>query len=505
MKMRICLILCCVILLNIPMHSESLDEARELYSKGDFAGAIRVYRAASEQDPGSQKARIGLIRSLLKNEDIEDARASAEKAIDEFPDSAAVHAAMGDVLFRMARISESRKSYLKAIELDSCCARGYWGLSNIHSLDFNRKTAGTLKKEAYTCDPGDFEILLDYIRYLPAREQIPLLERYLRLATYETEGHRDFIEDQIAYLKAAGEIKGELKDPPPTAIIPLERIQPTPTRPASGYRIKMRINENKTIDLQLDTGAAGIIINRRLAEKLKLERISLRRVKGIGDSGPRAGYTALAQSVRIGPLEYKNFTITVVEKGLPPDTDGIIGPGILGRYLVKLNFPQHKIELNPLPLIDGKPFADPESWNELDRTKCPELSSYDAIAEWGYLLIPTLVNNKKSGYFILDTGGAVNLISREFASGLTGLRDIGNVLRGISGNIKTFEATDDIIIRMGRFTQTQKSMYVVSLKDISRSRRFEISGLLGNPFLSHLVVTIDYRDGYIHFEYPRNP
>lgn len=505
MKMRICPILCCVILLNLPMHGESLNEAQALYSKGDFAGAIRLYRVESEQDPRSQRAWIGLIRSLLKNEDIGDAQTSAAKAIEVLPESASVHAVMGDVLFRVAQISESRKAYLKAIELNSCCARGYWGLSNIHSLDFNRKTAGTLRKEAYKCDPSDFEILLDYVRYLPAREQIPPLEKYLRLATYETEDKRDSIEDQIAYLKAAGEVNGELKDPPPTAVIQLERIQSTPNRPASGYLIKARIDGNKTIDLHLDTGAAGIIINRRLAEKLKLERISQRCVKGIGDSGPRAGYTALAQSVRIGPLEYKNFNITVVEKGLPPDTDGIIGPGILGRYLVKLNFPQYRIELNPLPLIDGEPFADPESWNELDRTKCPELSSYHAIAEWGYLLIPTLVNNKKSGYFILDTGGAVNLISREFASGLTGLRDIGNILRGISGTIKTFEATDDIIIRMGRFTQTQRSMYVVSLKDISRSRRFEISGLLGNPFLSNLAVTIDYRDGYIHFEYPNKP
>ena len=505
MKMRIFLILCCTIFPNLPVNGDSLDEAQALYSKGDFADAIGIYRSAAERNPESEKARVGLIRSLLKNEDVGDAHASAEKALERFPESASVHAAMGDVLFRMAQISESRESYLKAVELDSRNARGYWGLSNIHFLEFNRKTSGTLKKKAYECDPDDPEILSDYLLSLPAKEQVPLLEKYLRLATHDTGDRRNSAEDQAAFLEAAGEIKGELKNPPPAAVIPMERIRYTSARPASGYRIKARVNGNKTIALQLDTGAGGIILSRRLAEKLKLERISARRIHGIGDSGPRAGYTALARSIQIGPLEYGNFPITVVEKGIPPDADGIIGPSFLGRYLVKLNFPEHRIELNPLPWIDGKPFANPETWKELDRTKCPELASYQEIAGWGYVLIPASVNDKKSGYFILDTGGAVNLLSKEFADGLTGLRDVGNVLMGISGGVKTYEATQDITIRMGRFKQTQKSMYVVSLKDISRSRRFEISGLLGNPFLSNLAVTIDYRDGYIHFDYPGKP
>jgi tetratricopeptide (TPR) repeat protein len=505
MKIWIVLILCCTILLNSPIFSDSLDEAQALYSKGDFAGAIRIYQAASEQNPKSEKARVGLIRSLLKNEEIADAQALAEKAIELFPESASVHVAMGDVLFRMARISESRKAYSRALELDPRCARGYWGLSNIHFLEFDRKTAGALKKKAYECDPEDLEILSDYSLYLPVKEQIPLLQKYLRQATRETEDKRNSVEDESAFLKASAELKGELRNPPATAVIPMERIQHTPTKPASGYLVKVRVNKKKTIDLQLDTGAGGIIISRRLAEKLTLGRISRRRIKGIGDSGTQDGYTALAQSIQIGPLDYNNFPVTVVEKGLPADADGIIGPSIMGRYLVKLNFPQNRIELNPLPWINGKPFANPDTWNELDRTKCPELASYQAVAGWGYLLIPVSVNNKKSGYFILDTGGAVNLLSREFASGITGLRDIGNVLRGISGGVKTFEATDDITLRIGRFTQTQKSMYVVSLKEISRNRRFEISGLLGDPFLSNLAVTIDYRDGYIHFEYQGKP
>jgi hypothetical protein len=66
-----------------------------------------------------------------------------------------------------------------------------------------------------------------------------------------------------------------------------------------------------TINLQLDTGAGDILINRKAAEKLRLEVISSYHVRGIGDSGARESFVAQAQSIRIGPLDFRDRFINI--------------------------------------------------------------------------------------------------------------------------------------------------------------------------------------------------
>jgi Tfp pilus assembly protein PilF len=498
----------CFLLLSavLQINAESLADARALYLAGDFSSAARIYKELIQQEPKCEDAYVGLIRSLWKNDDVPEAYKIAESAISSFPQNASLHAARGDVLFRMSRIADAQKAYAKAINLDPQNGRGYRGLGRIYDFDFNRKSARKMLRKAFECDPDDLDILYEYIQTLPGAEQIPLLEKYLRLAVYEKEDKKEAIEDQIEYLKKTGDLKrGRLKDPPSEADIPLSAIIHYGTGAISGYRMKALINGSKTANLHLDTGVNGILINRRFAEKTKLEIISARHMKGFGDAGPRGGYLAQAQSVQIGPLQFLDAEINVLEKGLAPDTDGIIGANFFAQYLVTLNFPQNRIELHPLPLIDGKPYSDPESWKELDRTKCPEIASFHSMGELGNLFIPTIIsnsrNNKKAGFFVLDTGGAINLLSREFAAEITGFSQDYGELRGISGIVKAYRTFDEITLRIGNFTQKQGLMYGTSLKNTSRDYGFEISGVISNPLLTHLAVTIDYRDGFINFEY----
>jgi tetratricopeptide (TPR) repeat protein len=504
-KTTICGALCVAVLFSICLHAydASLDQADALYRQGDFFGAIKIYREILRRNPQSEKAHLGLVRSLWKEDEVQAAHEAAETALASFPGNAPLNAAMGDVLFRMARIGEAQKAYAKAVGLNPNCARAYYGLAQIHELDFNRKSTKRLIEKAYECDPEDPEIVYGYAGYAEtASERAAFLERYLQLATNEREDKRIAVANQIEYFKKAGDLKTwRLKKPPQTAEIPLQSILPYPNRPITGYHIKARINNKKDVSLQLDTGAGGVLIHPNIAKKLKLEILSANRVRGIGNAGPRQGYLALAPSVRIGPFEFADCLFTVTEKNLLRDTDGIIGTNLFNRYLITLDLPERKLKLRPLPSIDGKPYDDPESWVELDRTKLPELASYSAMGRRGALLIPTLVNDKKLGYLFLDTGAADNLLSRDFAEDIADLREVGNVIQGISGSMEAFVA-EDVTIKIGHFIQKQKHTYAVNMKGMSRHLGFEISGLLGHSLLKMLSITIDYRDGLINFEYP---
>jgi tetratricopeptide (TPR) repeat protein len=482
---------------------EDFFEARSLYLKGQYAEAVRYFKAALKQDPKSEIALVGLIRSLLRTDSVQEAYKSAEAAVAAFPNNALLHAAQGDVLFRKAQISNAQKAYIKAINLDRQIARGYWGLSKIHAFDFNRKTAGEMIRKAYELDPADPDIVCDYISYLPEAEQTRILEKYLSQTDDPNNDRKARITGHLQYLKNSGGLKsGEFKIPEEAITIPLSKFMPQPDKPYSGYHVKVNIN-GKSADLQLDSGGNGILIQRRFAEKLGLNIITASQVKGIGESGARSSFLAQAQNLQIGSLSFPNATMEVVDQDFTANSDGIIGSNFFNRFLITLNFPKEKMELRPLPKINGMPHSDPETWKDLNRTTCPEIASFQSMGMIGNLFVPVQVNNKKIGYFMVDTGSASSMLSREFAVDFLGLIQSYDEIQGISGSIKTYQTTSEVILKMGQFRQRQTDMYAISFKDISRDYGFEVSGIIGNSLLHHLAITIDYRDGYINFVYEK--
>jgi tetratricopeptide (TPR) repeat protein len=495
-----------VLILSTPLLFQApateLTEAKQLYLKADFPAAIQKYLSIVEKVPGSEEAHVGLIRSRWKADEIEGAYISAKKALGAFPSSAPVHAALGDVLFRMAKMPEARDAYRKAIDLDPNSARGYFGLSKLLFFNSCRKTARGMEIKAYECDPEDPEIIAAYASELPAAEQILLLEKYLRLASSESLKKREAVETQIACLRKRGDLKTwVLSNAPKQVEIKLDSVY-SPLLGETGYQISVLLNGAKKVKLQFDTGADGILIHRKLVKELNLETVSTDHIWGVGDSGPRHANIAIAESVKVGALEFRNCPLTVTEKSLLANTDGIIGAEVFKRFLLKLNLPRKKLELNQLPPIGGTPFDDPESWKNLDRTVPPELASFTPIGNYDHLVIPTGVNRKKTGFFILDTGAAVNVVSRELAKQVADLHAIGRVLQGISGASQTYLAPN-VSLQLGRLNQKSDQIYVMDMKEMSRDLGVEISGLLGYPLLRHLSITIDYRDGLIEFEYAR--
>jgi tetratricopeptide (TPR) repeat protein len=496
------LIQCAALLFCFQASASELSEARQLYLKGDFSAAVKKYKSIIETNPQSEESHLALIRSLLKLEAVDEANALAEKSLQLYPASSAIHAAFGDVLFRIGKMPEARDAYLKAVKLDPKNARGYYGLAQWCSFNFSRKSTRSMRLKAYAFDSKDPEIIFDYANELTGADRILALETYLRLAANEPKEKRTAALDDIAYFKKMGDAKTWLlPDPPKRAEIQLDPIRSTPSSAPKGWQLVVFINGRETT-LQLDTGARNLLLSPVKARDLELETISPIHIEGLGNLGPQSGKTALAKTVKIGPLEFKNCPVTVSDRKLTFNADGIMGIDILQSYLVVLNFPHNKLELKALPNIEGKTFSDPSSWKELDRTVLPELASFTLMGWRGHITIPTIVNNKKAGFFILDSGSGSNIVNQDFAASIKGLGGASPVVvLGLSGVIQA-SIVKDASLSIGRFRQENSDLLMLDLNDMSHHAGFEISGLIGYPLLKHLVITIDFRDGLIDFQYP---
>jgi len=107
---------------SLPIDDGALANARQLFRQADFRGAAAAFRKVIEtkvtETQPSAEAYSGLVRSLLKADDVEAADESSQKALAALPESALVHTARGDVYFRRGMIPQAEDEYQSAIKLD---------------------------------------------------------------------------------------------------------------------------------------------------------------------------------------------------------------------------------------------------------------------------------------------------------------------------------------------------------------------------------------------------
>ena len=61
---------------------------------------------------------------------------------------------------------------------------------------------------------------------------------------------------------------------------------------------------------------------------------------GIGDQGPAAAFETHVDDIKIGPMEFKNCMVHVLEHGeISEGAEGLIGPDVFRDFLVTLDIP----------------------------------------------------------------------------------------------------------------------------------------------------------------------
>jgi tetratricopeptide (TPR) repeat protein len=516
-----------------PLSPSPLGEALILYRKGDFDGAIRDYQQVLQETPASAEAYAGLTRVYLKKKDVQQASDTIHKAL-QVADGPAVHVALGEVYFRQGKISDAEVEWVKVINSGHADARAYLGLARVRWAISNYKSGWAMIDRAHALDPSDPEILRVWVGKLSRDERTKFLENYLASENNDDEESRTAMRHYLEYIKARA------KDPRSACHL-VSKTTATETSMAElledaqhlrGLGLTVEVNGRKS-RLLLDTGASGILINRPLAEKAGVTRLSNVDIGGVGDKGSKSGYRALADSLKIGGLEFQNCPVEVLDQRSVIGEDGLIGADVFSSFLVDLDFPSEKLRLSPLPKrpeetaatinlkteedddsepdsqsSDGevtgkKPDGSKPAPGPQDRYIAPEMQSYTRVFRFGHmLLVPTSIGDVPAKLFLLDSGALMNHITPAAAREITKVHgDSDTIVKGLSGSVKSVYRADNAVLQFGHLRQKNQDLISFDLSHISDDMGTEISGTLGFVVLRLLDIKIDYRDGLVDFSY----
>ena len=509
-------------------ESTACKLAEQLYSEGKFQQAAEKYTAALKVKSDFEPAQAGLARALKASGNTDEALKTITAAVNARPNSALLLHTLGDIQFRRGDMGEAEQAYRTALQIDPKDVGAYVGLAHLYRAFSLYGHAYAATKRAHELDPKDPEVQLLWLDTLPRAERLPAIKSYLAGPHAGTPSQRAELGEYVQYLEKTKDMPASC-----TPVIARERadikletvheLGPVDAPHIFGYGLEVKLNDHTQL-LQLDTGASGILISRKTAQHARLQRISDISLGGIGDKGEKSGYLAIADRVKIGDLEFRNCLVTVSDKGIAEESDGLVGSDIFASYLVDIDIPQKLIRLAPLPQRPGDPqpvlTLDSDSGVEntpgyealngtgpakppQDRYVAPEMSGWTPFFRFGHMvLVPTRLNNSPPLLFLVDTGAFRNTISTKAARATAKVQVNTRLeVEGVSGKVEDVYRTENVTLGFGRFQQPNMNAVTIDLSHISDDVGTEISGMLGFDLLRILEIKIDYRDGLVDFLY----
>jgi predicted aspartyl protease len=499
----------------------------------EYEQAAILYRGGLRSHPGDAELTKGLVHALLHEEKIQDAADAVKASLAVAPNSAALIMLRGEVELRQGMPWTATETALEAFKLDPCNSRTRLLLAD---LDHISSLFASSRKEldvAHRLDPEDPEIRREWIHTLTLQERVAETEAYLAAPRGEDEEELFRWRLYLANLKkmAAEPHKTcRLVSPTASTEIPFAVFM-RDSRHISAFGLEAKLN-GRSARLEIDTGADGLVISHSVAEHAHLKAFSQTQMSGVGDQADKLGYTAYADSIRIGNLEFQDCAVHVLDsKSGLDEVDGLIGMDVFSHFLVTLDFPMRKLLLGPLPPRPGEAaLAAPslktsdedrddavapaqhgavqksDDHGPYDRYIAPEMKSYTPVYRVGHLLmLPAALNGQKLKLFALDTGSMATTISPEAAREVTKVRSsFGFNVKGINGKVENVYAADEVTFTFAHVSQKVQSVVSIDTSRISKDTGMEISGFLGANTLDQLTIHIDYRDGLVKFDYDPN-
>jgi len=528
-------------------HHAPPTEADKALLAGEYDKAASLYRADLAQHPASAALTTGLVHALLRQQKIEEAADVVKAALATVQDSPPLLTLKGEVQYRQGLPWEAEKSLAQSYKLDPCNPRTRLLSARLSRLSSRYASAREQIVMAHKLDPADPEISSEWFRTLPLQQQIAENEAYLASPSSEDADDRKRINDRLERLKKQADQPQKachLVSSVTNTEIPFVRLMAD----ANVQRaVGLDVNLNgKPTQLEIDTGAGGILISRTVAERAGLKRLQTISTGGIGDEGDKPGYTAYADSIRIGNLEFQNCIVDVVDSGniyghdqfgRPMEgPDGLIGMDVFSQFLITLDFPAGKLGLGPLPSrpeeldsqvpsLNSNPSlttdigsqaeapaaAQPSSpkpvnHGPFDRYVAPEMKDYVPVYRQGhFLILPAALNGKTRKLFVIDTGAYRTIISPQAAGEVTKLLRQDAPTGGLSGRVHKNYVADEITFQFANLSQMARDVVSFDNSWLSKSTGMEISGFIGANTLNLLTIHIDYRDGLMKFDYdPKN-
>jgi predicted aspartyl protease len=511
------------------------SEAEDAFLHSDYDRAATLYQAQLQQKPNDPVLTAGLVEVLLQQQKVTEADALVHKALTQNPQSPVLMTALGEVQFRAGTPWLASPTVNASIKLDPCLPQSRLLSARILRLNSYYAAAAKEISTAHALDPTNPRIRSRWLDTLPRMQRIAELEAYLASANGEDPEtikrlhfHLDYLKQQEAEPHNACRLVSNTE----TATIPFVNLMRDATH-VRAFGLDAKLNDHDA-RLQIDTGASGLLISRSIADHAGLKQFSRSEVGGIGNQGNKASYTAFAEDIRIGSLEFKDCAVQVMEKGGVLDNDGLIGMDVFSRFVVTLDYPMRKLLLAPLPprpndTSSVKPTLEtqgstnenesadntaaapsstskPAAHGPYDRYVAPEMKDWTHLYRVGHdLLLPASLNDSPPKLFILDTGAFSTTVTPEVAREVTKVHSQDNiVVHGVSGKVDKVYTADSITFKFANIAQKVNDVVAFATPGLSKNLNMEVAGFIGITALGQMTISIDYRDGLVKFTYDPN-
>ncbi len=250
----------------------------------------------------------------------------------------------------------------------------------------------------------------------------------------------------------------------------------------------------------IDTGAGINGINARFLEANDLSFPKGKEIKIYGAFGSAFRDTYKEIPVKIFGTELKFSDLTETNIG-PAENQIILGAGFLKLLIFQIDYPNQRMRAMSRETIELKKIRN------VDSRKDPTGNSP---------IVKVRLNDEKDVWLLLDTGftGGV-LLDRKLVKSLRWLdqyESIDGEARGVvsSGKMQRFNLP---VMSLGDFEIENASILVPAEgEDIEFFRKTRLNGtkvqrrqrkaqgILGHDILKHFILTIDYKNGYVHLE-----
>lgn len=510
--------------------------AEEAYLRSNYDLAATLYQEQLTAKPHDANAIAALAQIFLKQQKVKEAEDLVQNALASDPKSVVLLTSLGEVQYRAGTPWLATQTAGDAMKIDPCYPQLRLLDARLARLNSLYAIAAKEVATAHALDPYDPQIRRLWLGSLPLKQRIAEMESYIASGSGEDSDalrslhfYLDFLKSELDTPHKACRLVSDTE----TATIPFTALMHDATH-IHAFGLEVKLN-NHNARLQIDTGASGLLISRSVAEHAGLIQSSRTELGGIGDKGERSGYTAFADDIKIGSLEFKDCQVRVIDQRSVIDVDGLIGMDVFSRFLVTLDYPMRKLVLAPLPkrpddAAEVKPTlqtaSSPASEDEEDDTAAgtqtsdikkapagprdryvaPEMKDWFRVYRIGHtLLLPASLNAAKQKMFILDTGAFSTTISPEVAREVTKVHPNDNItVKGISGEVKKVYTADEITFRFANISQKVEDVVAFASPQLNKNMGMDVGGLIGITALGQLTVSIDYRDGLMKFSYDAN-
>jgi predicted aspartyl protease/Tfp pilus assembly protein PilF len=511
------------------------SDAEDAFLHSDYDRAVVLYQAQLQQKPSDPTLATGLAEVLLRQQKVTEAEDLVQKALTQNPQSALLMSALGEVQYRAGTPWLALATVQASIKLDPCNPQARLLDARLLRLNSYYASAAREISTAHALDPSNPRIRSRWLGTLPMKERITELEAYLASANGEDPETLKRLHFYLDYLKQQAIEPHKactLVSTTDTAEIPFIYLMRDATH-IRAFGLDVKLNDHDA-RLQIDTGASGLLISRSVADHAGLKQFSRNEVGGIGSQGNKDAYTTFADDIKIGPLEFKDCAVEVVDKGNVADSVGVIGMDVLSHFLVTLDYPMRKLLLAPLPprpddtsglkptletrgntnedespdntAAATTPATKPVAHGPYDRYVAPEMKDWVHVFRIGHnLLLPASLNDGPPKLFIVDTGAFSTTVSPEVAREVTKVHSQDNLtVRGISGKVDKVYTADNITFKFANVSQKVEDVVAFSTSTVSKNLNTEVAGFIGITALGQMTISIDYRDGLMKFAYDAN-